>query len=196
MTGIGISDVSRKNGMALTTSGDLRIKGKVYIGCNDDSTGGTEAGTGGSKVQSDWDENLTTSEGYIKNRPSIRMNGHTSNTGMNTTGIVVGYSGNVASGNYSLAEGYNTQSTGENSHAEGNYSVASGRSSHAEGGQGLVNGLIVRTTASGGYSHAEGSFTVASGAGSHAEGGGSYDTSNPSNSKPTTASGMLSHAEG
>lgn len=44
MTGIGDSEGYRANGMALTTGGDLRVKGKIYIGCNDDSTGGREPG--------------------------------------------------------------------------------------------------------------------------------------------------------
>lgn len=43
MVGIGTS-TAKKNAMAVTMSGDLRIKGNVYVGCNDDSTGGTIAG--------------------------------------------------------------------------------------------------------------------------------------------------------
>ena len=82
---------------------------------------------------------------------------------------------NVASGNYSHAEGYFTTAEGNYSHAEGNNTTASGENSHAEG-----NG----TTASGRDSHAEGYGTTASGDSSHAEG---YNT---------TASGHYSHAEG
>ena len=82
---------------------------------------------------------------------------------------------NIASGDYSHAEGYTTTASSYNSHAEGRETTASGNSSHAEGDQ---------TTASGDYSHAEGDQTTASGDSSHAEG---YNT---------TASGFSSHAEG
>ena len=70
-------------------------------------------------------------------------------------------SGTTASGNQSHAEGYNTTASGYYSHAEGYYATASGTSSHAEG---------YNTTASGDYSHAEGGNTTASGNSSHAEG--------------------------
>ena len=86
-----------------------------------------------------------------------------------------GTNANTASGNYSHAEGYNTDALGNYSHAEGSSTTASGHQSHAE---------CHSTTASGNYSHAEGSSTTASGNYSHAEGGN------------TTASGYWSHAEG
>ena len=82
---------------------------------------------------------------------------------------------NVASGNYSHAEGYHTTATKTGSHAEGIGTTASGNDSHAEGGG---------TTASGNDSHAEGYDTEATGAQSHSEG------------YRTTASGSDSHAEG
>ena len=63
------------------------------------------------------------------------------------------YSYNIASGDYSHAEGYNTTTRGDYSHAEGFYTTASGYYSHAEGRY---------TTASGVSSHAEGYFTTAS----------------------------------
>mgnify|MGYP001751295014 CR=1 FL=1 len=69
--------------------------------------------------------------------------------------------GNVASGDYSHAEGRGTTASGNHSHAEGYFATASGNYSHAEG---------CRTTASGNYSHAEGCRTTASGECSHAEG--------------------------
>ena len=81
---------------------------------------------------------------------------------------------NIASGNYSHAEGGSTTASGNYSHAEGSDTNASGWYCHAEG---------YRTTASGDYSHAEGSWTTAS-SNSHAEG------------YRTTASGDFSHAEG
>ena len=68
---------------------------------------------------------------------------------------------NIATGNYSHAEGDRTTATGDYSHAEGYNTIASGYTSHAEG---------YNTTASGSDSHAEGHQTTASGFYSHAEG--------------------------
>ena len=82
---------------------------------------------------------------------------------------------NIASGEASHAEGWETTASGRESHAEGSEATASGNFSHAEGD---------RTTASGSRSHAEGLGTTASGIASHAEGW------------ETTASGEESHAEG
>lgn len=59
--------------------------------------------------------------------------------------------GGVASGNYSVAEGIDTEASGDCSHAEGEASYASGECSHAEG----------ESSAEGAYSHAEGLGTVA-----------------------------------
>ena len=71
------------------------------------------------------------------------------------------YSGNIASGSCSHAEGCYTTASGGSSHAEGYSTTASGQMSYAEGNN---------TTASGYYSHAEGRYTTASGVSSHAEG--------------------------
>lgn len=78
-----------------------------------------------------------------------------------SAGVTVIDQGNVATGDYSLAEGTCTTAVGNYSHAEGYYTLASGESSHAEG---------FSTTASGKNSHAEGSETQALGKYSHAEG--------------------------
>ena len=83
--------------------------------------------------------------------------------------------GNVASGEFSHAEGTKTTAVGYASHAEGEGTEAKGYASHTEGSY---------TTASGNYSHAEGRSTKASGNNSHAEG------------ESTEASGNNSHAEG
>ena len=83
--------------------------------------------------------------------------------------------GTIASGNNSHAECYNTTASEHASHAEGFDTIASGRASHAEG---------YNTTASGNNSHAEGLDTIASGYASHAEGSG------------TIASGSDSHVQG
>ena len=82
---------------------------------------------------------------------------------------------NIASGEYSHAEGKRTKALLGPSHAEGNGCVASGSTSHAEG---------YETTASGNFSHVEGHSTKASGTYSHAEG------------NQTKAFGDYSHAEG
>lgn len=83
--------------------------------------------------------------------------------------------GNVASGEFSHAEGTKTTAVGYASHAEGEAAMANNEASHAEG---------FDTTASGVVAHAEGFGTTASGTNSHAEGNG------------TTALGDNSHAGG
>lgn len=96
---------------------------------------------------------------------------------------------NIASGNYSHAEGVGTSAFGDCSHAEGTGTITSGWASHAEG---------YSTTASGEDSHAEGYETTASGDGSHAEGYGTKASGEYSHAEgaSTTASGHCSHAEG
>lgn len=84
-------------------------------------------------------------------------------------------SGNVASGNYSHAEGQGATASGNYSHAEGTETTASGNGSHAEG---------LSSKASGPAAHAEGNQARATGISAHAEG------------YATEASGMYSHAEG
>ena len=96
---------------------------------------------------------------------------------------------NVAAGDYSHSEGYNTLALGTGSHAEGRSSKASGNYSHAEGNISIASGSYShaegeQTTASGTYSHAEGSMTTASGLRSFAAG------------RKTTASGTNSAAFG
>ena len=68
---------------------------------------------------------------------------------------------NIASGQASHAEGFQTCAQGFGSHAEGSNTYAEGSYSHAEG---------VDTYAQGSYSHAEGDSTHAEGDSSHAEG--------------------------
>ena len=104
------------------------------------------------------------------------------------------YEDNIASGNYSHAEGYQTTASGGYSHAEGIGTTASGdgttvSGAHAEGQD---------TTASGISSHSEGWNTEASGTGSHAEGYSTEASGGYSHAEGayTTASGSNSHAEG
>lgn len=98
--------------------------------------------------------------------------------------------GNVASGEFSHAEGTKTTAVGYASHAEGEATKANYEASHAEG---------LNTEASGAAAHAEGSGTTASETASHAEGtgtkaSGSYGAH--AEGCATTASGAASHAEG
>lgn len=85
--------------------------------------------------------------------------------------------GNIASGEYSHAEGYKTTARGPRAHAEGCLTKASGDSSHAEGTQTEATNLTTHaegymTRAYGMYAHSEGVETQASGGASHAEGRG------------------------
>lgn len=99
------------------------------------------------------------------------------------------YENNIASGNYSHAEGYYVQAEGEASHAEGYNTNAQAYASHAEG---------FKTTASGQGTHAEGQETTASGLASHAEGLNTTASEQGAHTEGwlTTAAGQASHAEG
>ena len=96
---------------------------------------------------------------------------------------------NVASGNYSHAEGWYTNASGHYSHAEGTKTTATSMASHAEGESAHATSWASHAEgyvayATGQFSHAEGSRTTAEGDASHAEG------------SKTTATGTNSHAEG
>lgn len=139
-------------------------------------------------------------------------------TGVNSV-ILNGLQNNVASGNYSHAEGsrttasgyhshsegLNTTASGYNSHAEGNATIASGENSHAEGMNSKATTDITakaindtRTSLAGYSAHAEGYGTIACGAFSHAEGNGTKASGKNSHAEgfSTTTSGDSSHAEG
>ena len=80
-----------------------------------------------------------------------------------------------ASGDYSHAEGEDTQANAEASHAEGYSSTANGMVSHAEGNATNANGFASHsegncTTALRENSHAEGAFNVPDGAAIHSVG--------------------------
>lgn len=110
--------------------------------------------------------------------------------------------GSLASGNYSVAEGYGTSAL-TYAHAEGYTTTASGSASHAEGSAAQAIGIFSHaegnnTTASGSTSHAEGFNTTASGNNSHAEGSNAIASGNTSHAEGnwTQAIGDASHAEG
>ncbi len=101
---------------------------------------------------------------------SIRTTGNTASGG-DATGnysVAMGYN-TSASTYYAIAEGAATSANGEGSHAEGRGSRAQGHASHAEGQQSVAGGYA---------SHAEGLFTQANGSGSHSEGTGTIAQNN------------------
>lgn len=99
------------------------------------------------------------------------------------------YSANIASGQYSHAEGMSNTASGMVSHAEGWDTKASGSYSHTEGWE---------TTASGEQSHAEGWLTEATNDAAHAEGFATNATGKYAHAEGdnATASGRAAHAEG
>lgn len=137
--------------------------------------------------------------------------------GTGTNAITTLGSTNIASGNYAVAEGENTQALGLGSHAEGRFSIASGASSHAEGsgaeaigavshagGEGTLAANIrayaigYNTIASGDTSYAQGYLTQANGWISHAEGYFTQANSSFSHAEGINSitSGQGAHAEG
>ena len=133
--------------------------------------------------QSDWLQTDETAADYIANRPAILA-------GAGTNSIVQGdLVQNIATGNYSHAEGANTRADGNYSHTEGSDTTARGDYSHAEGSTTTANGI---------YSHSEGSNTIANGNYSHTEGNGTtaYGNYSHAEGERTVATGHYSHAEG
>lgn len=98
-------------------------------------------------------------------------------------------SGLDATGDYAVAEGYQTLASGNSSHAEGFQTQANGQFAHAEG---------YDTRANGDWSHAEGAFTIASGIYAHAEGGNTLASSAYTHAEGhyTEATGYAAHAGG
>jgi len=151
----------------------------------------------------------------------VAKNGLISQNNTTITGSLIhGLAGNIATGEYSHAEGSITKAIGDYSHAEGDFTEASGDYSHAEGQNTM-------TLASAQYSHAEGNNTIAAANYQHVQGewnatssiaaafivGNGTDDSNRSNlihaagsevqisgslsqGSAVTASGAYSHAEG
>ena len=134
MFGIGTSEEDRKNALTITREGEVYI---LNIGGYDGTsiTGATPLHKLVYKTAG-----LPTEEGGE---------------------IFNNYTQNVASGQYSHAEGHQTKATATCAHAEGYSTIASDDGAHAEGH---------RTEASGFYSHSEGGRTMASNKYEHAEG--------------------------
>lgn len=129
------------------------------------------------QIQSDWSQTNSSSVDYIKNKPTIpdisdKMD---KSNPAGSGSFSLNRKSNTTIGDYSVAEGFNCEASGEASHAEGSGTEAIGEYSHAEG---------YSTLASGDASHAEGDYAQARGEFSHAEG------------ERTLAGGKASHAEG
>ena len=113
------------------------------------------------------------------------------------------FENNIASGEYSHAEGHVTSATNANAHAEGTGTTASGIASHSEGYYSTASGTVshaegYQTTATKTASHAEGQNTKAIGSVSHAEGYNTRASASYSHAEgsQSVASGQSSHAEG
>lgn len=122
-------------------------------------------------------------------------------TGTNAIATING--NNIASGDYSVAEGFQTIASGDYSHAEGHGSIASGQTSHAEGHYSQANGNYSHaggysTQANGPLSYADGDYSVANGTRSHAGGYHSNSTGDTSFTYGyySVAGGWVSHALG
>ena len=107
----------------------------------------------------------------------------------NNSEIFNNYTKNVATGNYSHAEGHSTEAIGSYAHAEGYLSKVFTNYSHVEGYGSVVGGKITEKNGVEGYhtgtiAHAEGRFAEAHGNNSHAEG------------NSTLAVGSDSHVQG
>ena len=109
---------------------------------------------------------------------------------------------NVASGDYSHAEGNRTTANGNYSHAEGEHTTASGDYSHAEGKSTIPGLSVISLTLPDNEiiskRNSTGGFSLAKGIASHVEGANCLALSDYSHAEGdrTTASGDCSHAEG
>ena len=153
-------------------------------------------GTGGKAILAGRGINVTT--GATADTVSVSL---PISAGTGTNSVNENTASNTASGNYSHAEGQNTEATGSCAHSEGNATKAYGTYAHAEGRHTIASGSCAHAegsgTTAGNRSHAEGLGSYASGVGSHAE-GRNTDASNSSHAEGsyTVASGESSHAEG
>lgn len=109
----------------------------------------------------------------------VAKTGDTMTGGLTVPNFTVGArKANTTVGQYSSAQGFNVEASGEASHAEGRYATAKGIGAHAEGSG----------TANGDYSHAEGGGVAGNGVL-----GGSFCHAEGSN---TSAQNFSEHAEG
>lgn len=157
------------------------------------------------KITSYFSDVVQLPEKYISYKPGLKVEGRIYTDGEAEHGAEIfnNYTGNIAIGKYSHAEGSETTASGSNSHTEGLGTTASGYCSHAEGQNtnasgGSAHAEGVSTTASGLFSHAEGNHAIASGQCSHAEGNNTIASGNHSHAEGTrtNASGHNQHVQG
>jgi hypothetical protein len=179
---------------SLTVSGSTIITGSLIV-----TAGITGSLHGTASYYQETDPIFTEKSASLATTGSNQFNGNQTITGS----LIQGQEGNSASGNYSHAEGQQTQAYGDYSHAEGRETIASGSYSHAEGQNTIASGSYSHAEGSsvkaiGEWSHAEGDFTEAKGEYSHAEGNRTIASGSHSHAEGhlTIASGDYSHAEG
>lgn len=196
---VGNGDFNKpSNAHTLDWEGNAWFQGDVYVG----GTSGTNEDDGSKKLATEEYVNLNSGVGASVAGRVFSIDGVsvTAEEGAE----IFNYSGNIATGINSHAEGSQTIASGSGNHAEGVLTTASGTfGSHAEGMHTTASGESshaegANTAASGYFSHAEGTGTTASGRHSHAEGWQSFASGDSSHAEGgnTTASGDSSHAEG
>lgn len=199
--GWGTDDSNRKNIHTVDTSGNAMFTGKVTVG---DGETIPEPTADGDLITKKYFDDNSSSAGVGKDTEGMSWNKYDeSYTGVAGAEIFNNYEYNIASGDYSHAEGSDTTASGPSSHAEGCSTIASAHYSHAEGSNTIASGDSSHAEgdlaqASGFSSHAEGCRTIASEYYSHAEGSGSVASGEASHAEgdSTTASGIASHVEG
>ena len=113
------------------------------------------------------------------------------------------YTNNIASGQYSHAEGQSTAATQTGAHAEGSGTIAGDYYTHAEGSSTKAVGMAAHaegneTAAIGFAAHAEGNSTQAKAYAAHAEGSSTKATKTAAHAEGyvTTASSKYQHVQG
>lgn len=210
--GNGLSASERSNAFIMDWSGNAIFYGSVSaqsISGEVDyasSAGTAEKDYKGNVIDTTYNKNITfydlngdnTSAYTASAITNVVLVGHsvktedktdTAQTIVNVGEIFNDYSGNVATGQYSHAEGHATSAIGENSHAEGDETIASGNSSFAGG---------LKVQALGNYSFAFGNYNIVSASGAHAEGVNNkvYGKNSHAEGAANASSGMNDHVEG
>ena len=175
------------NASSATNTQSFAVNNSTASGINSTSTNkGTASGTNSIST------NISTATGFnsaalnngtASGEGSVAMN-YSKATGIGSVAIGLN---NIASGEYSLAQGHETRANYHDSHAEGYGTNASKDQSHAEGIVTTTNGLASHAEGQGSITgnnataaHAEGSYTIANNVSEHAQ--GKYNVSDTKNS--------------
>lgn len=189
IVGNGTNSSSRANAYRLDKTGNGYFSGNVYANGNKKLVAENEVLIL-TQPQTFTDDELNQIRANLKfigrdmSGKTVTINGETV-TASNNAEIFGDYTTNIATGQFSIAEGTGTIAKGSYSHAESFQCQALGHSSHAEG---------YKTKATGNSSHAEGEMTLVSSYASHAE--GSYTSMPDGTTRYSTAAGYASHTEG